>query len=152
MDATPEAPGSAPPGSPPAAGGSPPADDSPDSPLALLLLPLEIDPTLAAVPPERYPARLDLPGIKARLLAVAADPAVYWRIFQAFLAGTVDQAAFARVLARCLPTDEARRLHNQLVRAVLYNARFSPIPPPELVYEREQEQPARSGEARARMA
>jgi hypothetical protein len=131
MDGLPETPGSPPPDS--ASDGADcafPAEDFAESPSSLLSLLHATDPEIVAGIADLYSTRRDLPALKARLLELARNPDCYWRHFRAFLGGTVDRAAFTRALQRYLPSEEARQLHNELVRAVLHNAHFSTLPPP----------------------
>lgn len=75
-----------------------------------------------------YDARRDTRALRARLSAEIDNPE-YWRAFDAFLHGRCDRSEFDSAMRECLATGAAKRLHNEFVRALLFNARFAIAPP-----------------------
>jgi hypothetical protein len=80
------------------------------------------------LPPDIYNLRRDSNAIKVRLLALVNDPE-YWRVFSTFVYGQCSKEIFDECMERLLRTPEMRILHNELIRAVLYNAHFAMVPP-----------------------
>jgi hypothetical protein len=80
------------------------------------------------LPPDIYTLRRDSNAIKVRLLALVNDPE-YWRVFSTFVYGQCSKEIFDECMERLLRTPEMRILHNELIRAVLYNAHFAMVPP-----------------------
>ena len=72
--------------------------------------------------------RMDTEAIKKQLLeAVANDE--YWDCLCAWMSGRLSRKDFDDAMRRCLVTDKAKYLHNELIRSILYNAHFASLPP-----------------------
>jgi hypothetical protein len=93
----------------------------------------------AGEPPERslermahcaavYADRRDLAPLKARLLAAVGDPD-YWTTLACFVSGECPKRFFDDAMRVFLRTDDAKRLHNELIRALIFNAHFAARPP-----------------------
>ena len=54
----------------------------------------------------------------------------YWDTLRAFIYTPCSRQAFEEKINRYLPTPEGKKLHNQLISAIIYNAHFSTSPPP----------------------
>lgn len=81
-----------------------------------------------------YPSSFDLKrkdvlNIKARLLSLIKNPE-YWIVLSQFLKGECSKQKYDETMNFHLITNEARLLHNDFIRAILFNAHFSPTPPP----------------------
>jgi hypothetical protein len=76
-----------------------------------------------------YATRRDISSLKERLLEEVADPD-YWPMLSCFVYGECPKQIFDDAMKVYLHTDEARRLHNALIRAIVYNAHFAMRPPP----------------------
>lgn len=82
----------------------------------------------------QYPSPYDLKRkdslkIKSRLLKLVNDPN-YWIILSQFLKGECSKQTYDEAMDVFLQTNEARLLHNDFIRSILFNAHFSPTPPP----------------------
>lgn len=73
--------------------------------------------------------RKELLNIKTRLLDIVKNPQ-YWTTLCEYLTGNCSKQKFDGIMLTCLKSNEARVLHNEFIRAILFNAHFSPIPPP----------------------
>lgn len=81
---------------------------------------------------EIYLRRKDILGIKARLLdLVPAEE--YWLTLRKFIHGECNKVKYDEAISTHLTTNEMRILHNQLIRAIIFNAHFSTLPPPGVV-------------------
>jgi hypothetical protein len=76
-----------------------------------------------------YATRRDCHSLKSRLLALVGD-GDYWDTLACFLHGQCSKQTFDETMRRCLPTPEAKLLHNELVRSILFNAHFAMSAPP----------------------
>lgn len=82
----------------------------------------------------QYPSLYDIKRkeslkIKSRLLNLIKDPE-YWNVLSQFLKGECSKQRYDEAMNIYLKTNEARLLHNDFIRSILFNAHFSPIPPP----------------------
>ena len=77
-----------------------------------------------------YTVRKDCQALKDQLLGVVKDPTEYWNTLARFLHGQCSKKAFDETMQGCLTTVEAKLLHNELIRSIIYNAHFTMIPPP----------------------
>lgn len=79
-----------------------------------------------------YKNRKDLMPIKMELQKEVPEPswAEYWNTFGNFIYGQCSKTKFDEVMERCLTTNKAKLLHNELIRSILFNAHFSMTPPP----------------------
>lgn len=73
--------------------------------------------------------RKDVLNLKSRLLNHVKNPD-YWKILSQFLKGECSKQKYDEAMDIYLQTNEARLLHNDFIRAILFNAHYSPIPPP----------------------
>lgn len=85
-------------------------------------------PAASLTPPVCAPRR-DVLALKARLLATVEFDE-YWPTLTKFLRGEMGKAEYDALMQRCLRNDEARALHNELIRSLIFNARFAAAPPP----------------------
>ncbi|EAY10533.1 hypothetical protein TVAG_184350 [Trichomonas vaginalis G3] len=76
-----------------------------------------------------YNQRRDTIGLKKELEALIPEKE-YWTIFRAFLNGHCDRRIYNDVMERHLTTPKARKLHNDFIKAIYYNANFTMLPPP----------------------
>lgn len=76
-----------------------------------------------------YSCRKDACAIKTRLMEIVKDTE-YWNTFACYLHGQCSKQNFDEVMLKSLLTPEAKLLHNELIRSLLYNAHFSMRPPP----------------------
>lgn len=76
-----------------------------------------------------YSHRKDCLSIKNQLLKIVQDPD-YWNTLACFLHGQCSKPSFDEKMHTYLTTAEAKVLHNDLIRSIIYNAHFSMIPPP----------------------
>jgi hypothetical protein len=81
-----------------------------------------------APPTAVYSLRRNSNQIKARLLFLVGD-SEYWGVLSAFVHGQCSKQAFDESMQRLLKTPEVQILHNDLIRAILYNAHFAMVPP-----------------------
>ncbi|KAK8893221.1 hypothetical protein M9Y10_021637 [Tritrichomonas musculus] len=79
-----------------------------------------------------YNNRKDVCAIKNKILKEVKNPE-YWATLVAFLHKEVSKEDFDKKMERLLFTNELRLLHNEMIRAILFNAHFSSIPPPGVV-------------------
>jgi hypothetical protein len=75
-----------------------------------------------------YSNRRDSLALKSRLLSIVDSPD-YWKTLSSFVRGRCPKQTFDAVMRAHLCTPEARRLHNDLIRAVIFNAHFAVCPP-----------------------
>jgi hypothetical protein len=75
-----------------------------------------------------YSTRKPLDALKFDLLQRVNNP-LYWRTFRDFLSGHCQRDDFDSVMNACLTTNELKHMHNQLIRAILFNAHFSRVLP-----------------------
>jgi hypothetical protein len=75
-----------------------------------------------------YSTRKDCQDLKDRISAQVNDPD-YWNIFASFLHGQCSKQTFDERMDVFLKTTELKLLHNELLRAIIYNAHFAMTPP-----------------------
>lgn len=75
------------------------------------------------------PRRRDLCAIRAQLMERVPAPE-YWAAFADFVNGQCDKEVYDDVMEIYLADRESRRLHNELVRAIIFNAYFAADAPP----------------------
>lgn len=78
---------------------------------------------------EIYTKRKDINQIKARLQKLVTSQE-YWPTLAKFIYGEYSKQKFDEAMAIYLPNSESKKLHNELIRAILFNAHFSISPPP----------------------
>lgn len=83
-----------------------------------------------------YSHRKNCINIKNRLLQIVQDPNGYWNTLACFLHGQCSKQSFDEKMHTYLKTTEAKVLHNDLIRSIIYNAHFSMIPPPNVTVPR----------------
>ncbi|KAK8887531.1 hypothetical protein M9Y10_038580 [Tritrichomonas musculus] len=76
-----------------------------------------------------YSKRFDVRLIKTKLFEIVPDDE-YWETLEYFVFGYCSKARFDEVTSLYLRTNESRLLHNDLIRAILFNAHYSLVPPP----------------------
>ena len=76
-----------------------------------------------------YSRRKDCIAIKEKLQALVTDKD-YWQTLASFIHGQCSKIKYDEIMARCLPTNEMKILHNELIRSIIFNAHFSMMPPP----------------------
>lgn len=79
-----------------------------------------------------YQKRKDILKLKSKLLSLVDSPE-YWPTLAKFLHGECTKNKFDTTMNLCLKTNEARLLHNEFIRALIFNAHFSMKPPPNVV-------------------
>ena len=84
---------------------------------------------------ESYNKRYDLNEIKQNLSALVPDEE-YWHTFRLFIHGKCNREDFDKTIEKYLDTSEKKHLHNKFIRAIIFNAHFSTIYPPNYVPER----------------
>ncbi|EAY20393.1 hypothetical protein TVAG_110050 [Trichomonas vaginalis G3] len=79
-----------------------------------------------------YSLRKDSQAIKAQLLQLIAKElqSDYWSTLASFIHGQCSKTRFDEIMEKCLQSNEAKIMHNELIRSIIYNAHFSMIPPP----------------------
>jgi len=78
-----------------------------------------------------YSLRKDVIGLKSKLqIEVASHFDEYWSNLASFIHGQCSKTKFDELMKELLVTNEAKLLHNELIRAIIFNAHFSMIPPP----------------------
>ncbi|KAK8871010.1 hypothetical protein M9Y10_008923 [Tritrichomonas musculus] len=82
-----------------------------------------------------YSQRKDCLLIKNQLIDNVTEPD-YWNTLACFLHGQCSKQIFDEKMHSYLKTPEAKVLHNQLIRSIIYNAHFSMIPPPNVTLPR----------------
>jgi hypothetical protein len=70
-------------------------------------------------------------AIKRKLLEVIGE-SDYWNTLASFLHGQCSKQAFDEAMHSFLRTPEAKILHNDLIRSIIYNAHFAMSPPDDL--------------------
>lgn len=78
-----------------------------------------------------YSHRKDVGEIRQKLQNIVPEQQ-YWTILASFLHGMCTKSQFDHVMKKYLITDEAKFLHNELLRRIIFNAHFSRIPPPDV--------------------
>ena len=79
-----------------------------------------------------YHSRRDTKKIREKLIQAVNNP-YYWVTFDKFLHGGCNKEEFDEKMNIYLATNELKLLHNEFIRAILYNAHYSLIPPPDAV-------------------
>ncbi|OHS95345.1 hypothetical protein TRFO_38534 [Tritrichomonas foetus] len=82
-----------------------------------------------------YNQRQDVQQIRKKLYEFVPDDE-YWETLSSFIFGLCSKERFAEVMNLYLETNEARNLHNDLIRAILFNAHYSVTPPPGITVSR----------------
>ncbi|OHT12349.1 hypothetical protein TRFO_17822 [Tritrichomonas foetus] len=82
-----------------------------------------------------YTTRKDISKIRSRLHNLVTSPD-YWMTLARFIHGGCPKQKFDEAMAVYLPNNEAKKLHNEFIRAILFNAHFSSVPPPEYISTR----------------
>ncbi|OHS95873.1 hypothetical protein TRFO_10282 [Tritrichomonas foetus] len=82
-----------------------------------------------------YTSRKDVRSIRQQLQELVPEKE-YWTTFASFLHGMCSKKNYDKAINEFLTTDQARALHNELLRAIIFNAHFSRIPPPDVVPKR----------------
>jgi hypothetical protein len=77
---------------------------------------------------EVYSNRRDTLSLKDRLLAIVGD-SDYWNTLSCFLHGQYSKPQFDAAMSTYLRTTEAKVLHNELIRSIIYNSHFAMHPP-----------------------
>ena len=75
-----------------------------------------------------YSKRKDTISIKNKLEDYVDDR--YWSLLSRFLHGMCPKSTYDSEIKDILQNDEAKFLHNELLRSIIFNAHFSRIPPP----------------------
>ena len=83
-----------------------------------------------------YATRRDVVSIKEKILAAVPDGKEYMHVLSLYIHGMCTRARFDTMVREQLITDELCFLHNELLRAILFNAHFSRIPPPNVTLPR----------------
>ena len=78
---------------------------------------------------EIYTQRKDINDIKSQLEKFVRNTD-YWSIVSKFIYGELTKPAFDEAMQMYLPNKTAKKLHNQLIRMILFNAHYSTVPPP----------------------
>lgn len=86
-------------------------------------------------PAAYYATRRDVVGIKQKILSGVPDSKEYWRVLSLYIYGMCTRSQFDTMVREQLISDELCFLHNELLRAILFNAHFSRIPPPNVRFE-----------------
>lgn len=73
--------------------------------------------------------RKDVLEIKRKLQEHVQDND-YWTVLTRFIHGEIPKIKFDDAMRHYLRTNEAKNIHNEFIRAIIFNAHFSPIPPP----------------------
>ena len=79
-----------------------------------------------------YNKRKDILLIKSKLLELVPDPE-YWNVLKLFIYGKCSKTHFDNIILNYLKTSETKKLHNDFIRSILFNAHFSNIPPPNYI-------------------
>lgn len=79
--------------------------------------------------------RIDTLKIKDELKKRISDEN-YWILLKSYLNGKTKHEIFEDSIVKYLDDDRSRHLHNQLIKAILYNAHFSRVPPPGITLPR----------------
>ena len=82
-----------------------------------------------------YEKRKDCLVLKEKLISLVQEPD-YWKTLACFLHGQCSKQTYDDKMNSCLKTAEARVLHNELIRSIIFNAHFSMIPPPNVTLPR----------------
>lgn len=78
-----------------------------------------------------YSHRKNVGEIRQKLQEIVPEQQ-YWKTFALFAHGMCSKPQFDHVMNKYLITDEAKYLHNELLRRIIFNAHFSRIPPPDV--------------------
>ena len=87
------------------------------------------------------PRRKDLLWYKAQLIKRVPSPE-YWKILSDFLNGQCEKEKYDDIMEIYLVDNEARRLHNEFIRAIIFNAYFASDPPPGILFPMPTQMPA----------
>jgi hypothetical protein len=82
-----------------------------------------------------YSSRRDCHSLKARLLELVGD-GDYWNTLACFLHGQCSKQTFDETMHHYLRTSEAKLLHNELIRSILFNAHFAMTAPRDVALPR----------------
>lgn len=74
--------------------------------------------------------RRDITSLREKLGSVINQPDLYWKTLRNFIHGRCGKQAFNNCVEKCLTSNEAKRLHNEFIQAIIHNAHFSRTPPP----------------------
>lgn len=77
-----------------------------------------------------YGTRKNVDEIRNALMEELGDTTEYWSVLGSFIHGQCSKDKFDKMVRDELGTNELRHLHNSLLRAIMFNAHFSCIPPP----------------------
>lgn len=77
-------------------------------------------------------SRRDVLGIRQKINDLIPGKDVYWKVLSLYIHGMCSKEKFDMMIKEQLQSDELRFLHNELLRAILFNAHFSPCPPPNI--------------------
>lgn len=82
--------------------------------------------------PNIYTTRKDCQSLKDQIFRLIGpeQSEKYWNTLGLFLHGQCSKQEFDQTMNQCLFVTEAKQLHNDLIRSILFNAHFSMIPPP----------------------
>lgn len=81
-----------------------------------------------------YSNRKDTIKIKNELSLIV--PPEYWSILSKYLHGMLSQNEYQQAMKKILSEDKAKWLHNELLRAIIFNAHFSQCPPPGITIQK----------------
>lgn len=92
----------------------------------------DIEASLNALKPvgNFYMHRKDVAEIKQKLQKIV--PEKYWSTLAYYIHGMCPKPQYDHDMNKYLTTDEAKYLHNELLRRIIFNAHFSRIPPPDV--------------------
>ena len=76
-----------------------------------------------------YSKRFNVQLIKEKLLEEVPNQE-YWETFSQFIYGNCTKSRFDEITSLYLRTNESKLLHNDLLRAILFNSHYSIISPP----------------------
>ncbi|OHT09754.1 hypothetical protein TRFO_21282 [Tritrichomonas foetus] len=76
-----------------------------------------------------YRKRVDILKLKQQLFEIV-DENEYIPLVTTFFHKKLSKEDFDERIYRILVTEEAKNLHNQIIRGIIYNAHYSTIPPP----------------------
>ena len=79
-----------------------------------------------------YKTRKDVGAIKNKILKKVNNPD-YLHTLASFIHGQISKDEFDKKMDQFLVTNELKLLHNELLRAIIFNAHFSSIPPPGVI-------------------
>ena len=76
-----------------------------------------------------YQNRQDVQKIKSKLQSIVSC-SDYWVTLSRFIHGGCPKQKFDEAMSMYLPNNDAKKLHNEFLRAILFNAHFASAPPP----------------------